>query len=173
MGGWLHTGIVTHPSTNRTSCWLTLLMRSGCYQLSQITTRSVIIERNLLIDEFDSSHEDPIMNVLWRRHWTRREEADFYRVVSTFGVERDCETGQFIWDKFRLLARLERKLDNTLTEYFRAFYHMCLKVCRRFMTEEEGKCLLNLLYIIRANGVVLQKRLIMSLSDVNCIAFIF
>ena len=76
------------------------------------------------------------------RHWTRREEADFYRIVSTFGVERDCETGQFIWDKFRLLARLERKLDNTLTEYFRAFYHMCMKVCRRFATEEDCKYLL-------------------------------
>jgi len=76
------------------------------------------------------------------RHWTRREEADFYRIVSTFGVERDCENGMFIWDKFRLLARLERKLDNTLTEYFRAFYHMCLKVCHRFATEEDGKYLL-------------------------------
>jgi len=82
------------------------------------------------------------MNVIhYCRHWTRREEADFYRIVSTFGVERDCETGQFIWDKFRVLARLERKLDNTLTEYFRAFYHMCMKVCRRFASEEDGKYL--------------------------------
>ena len=43
-----------------------------------------------------------------------------------------------------MLARLERKLDNTLTEYFRAFYHMCLKVCRRFASEEDGKRLLDL-----------------------------
>src|SRR6218665_188263 len=71
-------------------------------------------------------------------HWTRREEADFYRVVSTFGVERDCATGQFIWDNFRNLGRLERKLDDTLTEYFKAFYHMCMKVCDRFRSEEEG-----------------------------------
>jgi len=41
-----------------------------------------------------------------------------------------------------VLARLERKLDNTLTEYFRAFYHMCLKVCHRFAAEEDGKFLL-------------------------------
>jgi len=41
-----------------------------------------------------------------------------------------------------MLARLERKLDNTLTEYFRAFYYMCMKVCRRFASEEDGKCLL-------------------------------
>jgi len=43
-----------------------------------------------------------------------------------------------------MLARLERKLDNTLTEYFRAFYHMCLKVCRRFASEEDGKYVLQL-----------------------------
>jgi hypothetical protein len=72
------------------------------------------------------------------RHWTRREESDFYRIVSTFGVERDPESGQFVWDKFRTLAKLERKLDNMLTEYFKAFYHMCMKVCRRFTSEEEG-----------------------------------
>jgi hypothetical protein len=79
-----------------------------------------------------------VVYIVRSRHWTRREETEFYRVVSTFGVERDCETGQFIWDKFRTLAKLERKLDNTLTEYFRAFYHMCLKVCHRFSSEEEG-----------------------------------
>lgn len=72
-------------------------------------------------------------------NWTRREEADFYRVVSTFGVERDCATGQFIWDNFRNLGRLERKLDDTLTEYFKAFYHMCMKVCDRFRSEEEAR----------------------------------
>lgn len=62
-------------------------------------------------------------------HWTRREEADFYRVVSTFGVERDCQTGQFIWEKFRTLGRFDKKYDETLTEYFKVFYHMCMKVC--------------------------------------------
>lgn len=77
-------------------------------------------------------------------NWTRREEADFYRVVSTFGVERDCATGQFIWDNFRNFGRLERKLDDTLTEYFKAFYHMCMKVCDRFRNEEEGNFLLSL-----------------------------
>ena len=72
--------------------------------------------------------------------WSRREEADFYRVVSTFGVERDLQTGEFRWDTFRSIARLDKKYDNTLTDYFRAFYHMVKRVCRKFKTDEEGKC---------------------------------
>ncbi|CAH1779419.1 unnamed protein product [Owenia fusiformis] len=67
--------------------------------------------------------------------WSRREEADFYRVVSTFGVEFDCETGRYKWDTFRQFARLDKKYDDTLTEYFLAFYHMCQKVCRKIGPE--------------------------------------
>jgi len=72
-------------------------------------------------------------------HWSRREEADFYRVVSTFGVERDWRTMEFRWAKFRALARLDKKHDDTLTEYFRSFYHMCLIVCRRVSAEDNSK----------------------------------
>ncbi|KAL5021350.1 hypothetical protein ScPMuIL_000505 [Solemya velum] len=70
--------------------------------------------------------------------WSRREESDFYRVVSSFGVEFDCHTGRYKWDRFRVLARLDKKPDEALTEYFQAFYHMCLRVCRRFRSEEEA-----------------------------------
>ncbi|KAK3608042.1 hypothetical protein CHS0354_031028 [Potamilus streckersoni] len=63
--------------------------------------------------------------------WTRREEADFYRVVSTYGIEFSRMKGQYSWDRFRILARLDKKTDETLTEYFMSFYHMCLRVCRR------------------------------------------
>jgi len=73
------------------------------------------------------------------RHWTRREESEFYRVVSTYGVERDFRTEQFIWDTFRTLGRFEKKFDDTLSEYFKAFYHMCMKVCRRYGTDDEGR----------------------------------
>ena len=73
------------------------------------------------------------------RNWTRREETEFYRVVSTYGVERDVTTRNYIWDTFRKLAKLDKKNDDTLTEYFKAFYHMCMKVCRKFQSEDEGK----------------------------------
>ena len=61
--------------------------------------------------------------------WTRREESDFYRTVSTFGVEFSRVAGRFRWDRFREQARLDKKHDDSLTEYFHAFYFMCQRVC--------------------------------------------
>ncbi|KAL3319911.1 choline dehydrogenase 6 [Cichlidogyrus casuarinus] len=91
--------------------------------------------------------------------WSRREEADFYRVVSSYGVEMlrpvrpalladevtinpaDAsqspmapEVGKapnYNWDTFRQLANLGRKNDQALTDYFHAFYRMCQRICRR------------------------------------------
>ena len=73
-----------------------------------------------------------------RQRWVRREEAEFYRVVSSYGVDRDRTSGKFVWDTFRSLASLDKKYPETLTAYFSAFYHMCMLVCRRFNTEQEA-----------------------------------
>ncbi|KAL4658748.1 chromodomain-helicase-DNA-binding protein 9-like isoform X1 [Arapaima gigas] len=62
--------------------------------------------------------------------WTRREEADFYRVVSTFGVVFDPDAGRFDWTKFRAMARLHKKTDESLQKYLWAFTDMCRRVCR-------------------------------------------
>uniref|UniRef100_A0A8C1WG21 Chromodomain helicase DNA binding protein 9 n=1 Tax=Cyprinus carpio TaxID=7962 RepID=A0A8C1WG21_CYPCA len=62
--------------------------------------------------------------------WTRREEADFYRVVSTFGVVFDPDLGCFDWAKFRAMARLHKKTDESLHKYLCAFIAMCRRVCR-------------------------------------------
>uniref|UniRef100_A0A8C6YGF6 Chromodomain helicase DNA binding protein 9 n=1 Tax=Naja naja TaxID=35670 RepID=A0A8C6YGF6_NAJNA len=62
--------------------------------------------------------------------WTRREEADFYRVVSTFGVVFDPGRAQFDWTKFRAMARLHKKTDESLEKYLYAFMAMCRRVCR-------------------------------------------
>ncbi|KAJ8387669.1 hypothetical protein AAFF_G00152190 [Aldrovandia affinis] len=64
-----------------------------------------------------------------RRHrWTRREEADFYRVVSTFGVLYDGQ--RFDWRHFRTFARLDRRTNENLESYFLSFVAMCRRVCR-------------------------------------------
>lgn len=42
------------------------------------------------------------------------------------------------WAKFKSVARLEKKYDDTLTEYFRSFYAMCKRLCGQALTEEEG-----------------------------------
>ncbi|XP_067128566.1 LOW QUALITY PROTEIN: chromodomain-helicase-DNA-binding protein 7-like [Centruroides vittatus] len=72
-----------------------------------------------------------------QQRWSRREEADFYRTVSTFGVEYDHKKGTYNWNRFRAIARLDRKYDETLTEYFIAFYGMCKRVCGRKLTDDE------------------------------------
>lgn len=65
-----------------------------------------------------------------RQKWTRREEADFYRVVSTFGVIFDPVKQQFDWNQFRAFARLDKKSDESLGKYFSCFVAMCRRVCR-------------------------------------------
>lgn len=74
--------------------------------------------------------------ILLQNRWTRREEADFYRVVSTFGVVFDPDRGQFDWTKFRAMARLHKKTDDSLEKYLYAFMSMCRRVCR--LPSKEG-----------------------------------
>ena len=45
---------------------------------------------------------------------------------------------KFDWTKFRALSRLEKKFDDTLTEYYLAFSGMCKRVCGIKPTPEEG-----------------------------------
>ncbi|XP_069797186.1 chromodomain-helicase-DNA-binding protein 8 isoform X2 [Narcine bancroftii] len=72
-----------------------------------------------------------------QQKWTGREETDFYRVVSTFGVEFDPQTRLYQWDRFRAIARLHRKSDRTLTRYLQTFMAMCRRVCG--LPLEEGE----------------------------------
>uniref|UniRef100_A0A8C6WVQ3 DNA helicase n=1 Tax=Neogobius melanostomus TaxID=47308 RepID=A0A8C6WVQ3_9GOBI len=62
--------------------------------------------------------------------WTRREQADFYRTVSSFGVVYDPERKVYDWSQFRALARLERKTDESLERYFNSFVNMCRTACK-------------------------------------------
>uniref|UniRef100_A0A4W4F105 DNA helicase n=1 Tax=Electrophorus electricus TaxID=8005 RepID=A0A4W4F105_ELEEL len=74
-------------------------------------------------------HRDDILSMR-RQRWTRREEADFYRVVSTFGVVYDIHRQRFDWTQFRAFARLDKKTDESLEKYYYAFVAMCKRVCR-------------------------------------------
>uniref|UniRef100_A0A667YPZ3 Chromodomain helicase DNA binding protein 7 n=1 Tax=Myripristis murdjan TaxID=586833 RepID=A0A667YPZ3_9TELE len=65
-----------------------------------------------------------------RQRWTRREEADFYRVVSTFGIVYDTQHQRFDWTQFRAFARLDKKTDESLEKYYYSFIAMCKRVCR-------------------------------------------
>lgn len=71
--------------------------------------------------------------------WTRREQADFYRTVSSFGVIYDPEKKIFDWTQFRSISRLEKKTDESLEKYFYSFVAMCRNVCRLPHWKEDGE----------------------------------
>ncbi|KAK1157605.1 hypothetical protein AOXY_G23730 [Acipenser oxyrinchus oxyrinchus] len=80
---------------------------------------------------------DPLFLEMQNR-WTRREQADFYRTVSSFGVVFDPEKKCFDWTQFRMFARLERKTDQSLERYFHSFVAMCRCACRLPPRKDEG-----------------------------------
>uniref|UniRef100_A0A672FV79 Chromodomain helicase DNA binding protein 6 n=1 Tax=Salarias fasciatus TaxID=181472 RepID=A0A672FV79_SALFA len=84
-----------------------------------------------------AAEPDPLF-LEWQRRWTRREQADFYRTVSSFGVVFDPDRKAFDWAGFRALARLERKTDQSLERYFNAFVNMCRTACKLPPRKEEG-----------------------------------
>lgn len=61
------------------------------------------------------------------RRWTRREEADFFRVVSSYGVNYYRKKKAYDWLKFKQLSKLEKKPDEEMTEYYKNFVMMCKK----------------------------------------------
>eukprot|EP00731_Ephydatia_muelleri_P027006 Em0018g1106a len=63
--------------------------------------------------------------------WSKREEQDFARVVSFFGVVFNKQTNKYDWSKFRQLANLTKKSDERLTLYFHDFKEMCIRVLKR------------------------------------------
>lgn len=70
--------------------------------------------------------------------WTRREESEFLRVVSTYGVNYDRKKAQYDWTKFKSIARFDKKTDNDLTDYYMSFRAMCKKLCSSKLNEDEG-----------------------------------
>jgi superfamily II DNA/RNA helicase len=69
--------------------------------------------------------------------WSRREEQNFYRAISTFGVDCvDKANNVYAWERFKEIAQLDKKLDETLTDYYNSFYYMCKKVCNKLAEDE-------------------------------------
>uniref|UniRef100_A0A8C0IH60 Chromodomain helicase DNA binding protein 6 n=1 Tax=Bubo bubo TaxID=30461 RepID=A0A8C0IH60_BUBBB len=78
---------------------------------------------------FRRASEMDSVNKEMQKRWTRREQADFYRTVSSFGVIYDQEKKIFDWAQFRAISRLEKKTDENLEKYFYSFMAMCKNVC--------------------------------------------
>jgi hypothetical protein len=46
---------------------------------------------------------------------------------------------RYDWTRFRAISRLDKKFDDTMTEYYKAFSAMCKRICGLKLTEEEGE----------------------------------
>ncbi|NWT06796.1 CHD6 protein, partial [Mionectes macconnelli] len=87
---------------------------------------------------FRRASEVDSVNKEMQKRWTRREQADFYRTVSSFGVVYDQEKKIFDWSQFRAMSRLEKKTDESLEKYFYSFVAMCKNVCGLPLWKEDG-----------------------------------
>ncbi|NXC43319.1 CHD6 protein, partial [Penelope pileata] len=87
---------------------------------------------------FRRASEMDTMNKEMQKRWTRREQADFYRTVSSFGVIYDQEKKIFDWTQFRAISRLEKKTDESLEKYFYSFVAMCKNVCGLPLWKDDG-----------------------------------
>lgn len=91
----------------------------------------------MIFHEYSTGSIKPVFLLSFLR-WTRREQADFYRTVSSFGVVYDTDMKAFDWSQFRVLARLERKTDESLERYFNSFVNMCRTACKLPPRKDEG-----------------------------------
>uniref|UniRef100_A0A8C3PYB7 Chromodomain helicase DNA binding protein 9 n=1 Tax=Chrysolophus pictus TaxID=9089 RepID=A0A8C3PYB7_CHRPC len=122
--------------TTRLRRLITAYQRTSKNRQAQQIQPAFPVQTSMMQPPYEEVALNPKMAAKIERQWTRREEADFYRVVSTFGVVFDPERGRFDWTKFRAMARLHKKTDESLEKYLYAFMSMCRRVCRLPSKEE-------------------------------------
>uniref|UniRef100_A0A0A9YRD7 Chromodomain-helicase-DNA-binding protein 6 n=1 Tax=Lygus hesperus TaxID=30085 RepID=A0A0A9YRD7_LYGHE len=115
-------------SDGQTSVDISSLMAARGWDWHQLAMYLWKVERREKYEQLVKERERQKMEV-GQRKWTRREEQDFFRTISTYGVEYDRQKKKYVWDKFRTLSKLDKKFDDTLTEYYLAFSSMCKRVC--------------------------------------------
>ncbi|KAG9509780.1 Chromodomain-helicase-DNA-binding protein 7, partial [Fragariocoptes setiger] len=95
-------------------------------RLAQKAKEDLKRERSMRTEAARSEREERRRSAAQK--WSRREEADFYRTVSSFGVDYKRDEQRYDWQKFKTLAKLDKKMDETLDDYYKAFIAMCKKV---------------------------------------------
>ena len=89
------------------------------------------------LSKLASTQERAVMRQMEKQSkWSRREEQNFYRTISTFGVD-SIGPNLYAWDRFREIGQLDKKLDETLNDYFIAFFFMCKKICHKLTDDDK------------------------------------
>lgn len=73
------------------------------------------------------------------KKWNKREEYEFLRVLTGYGV--DLQIGAAVptpdWQRFKAMAKLDKKSDESLSDYYKVFIAMCKRQAGVRLTEEE------------------------------------
>lgn len=74
-----------------------------------------------------------------QKRWTCREENEFLRVLTGYGVDlmagTNCPTPD--WHRFKTMAKLEKKSDDSLSDYYKVFIAMCKRKAGVRLTDDE------------------------------------
>uniref|UniRef100_A0A6B2EIQ7 Putative snf2 family dna-dependent atpase n=1 Tax=Phlebotomus kandelakii TaxID=1109342 RepID=A0A6B2EIQ7_9DIPT len=74
-----------------------------------------------------------------QKKWNRREENEFLRVLTGYGIDlQPCTSIPTPdWTKFKSLAKLEKKSDESLSDYYKVFIAMCKRQASVKLLEDE------------------------------------
>lgn len=96
------------------------------------------MERREKIEQAVKERERVRLDAIQKK-WTKREEGDFLRVLTGYGV--DLQVGAAVptpdWTRFKAMARLDKKSDESLSDYYKVFIAMCKRQAGVRLTEEE------------------------------------
>lgn len=73
------------------------------------------------------------------KKFSRREENEFVRVLTGYGIDLQPNTNVAIadWSRFKAMARLEKKSDDMLSDYYKVFIAMCKRQAGIKLLEDE------------------------------------
>jgi len=115
------------------------------------------------------NQEKLVIKQMEKQKWSKREEQMFQRTVCVFGVDcLDKKKQLFNWTQFKEISQLDKKLDETLTDYYQLFYSMCVRVannkrhndnsnqCEVISEDKAIKCLQRIEFLNKVRQFVLK-----------------
>jgi hypothetical protein len=70
--------------------------------------------------------------------WSKKNRSDFLRTLLSFGVERN-EDEEYEWGRFKEIAGLDKKTDDSLTLYYEKIYVACEESVKRHLAEPNNQ----------------------------------
>lgn len=96
------------------------------------------MERRDKLDHVVKERERVRMDAVQKK-WNRREENEFLRVLTGYGV--DLQSGTAVptpdWIRFKAMAKLDKKTDESLSDYYKVFIAMCKRQAGVRLSEDE------------------------------------